>query len=207
MIYEHFRAIGAYETVQGLADLVSMTLQTDDVQDFDVRWDHALSTVSEMPSRAILEGLYKSKLQNYVQLQTVLALFDQDVARNSGTPQQLKTAVRLHIDQMMRNRNFRIRNDVLDRGSVTKSHKGNKACVERKAGECFRWKAHGQCSKGDSCSFSHDLLARGNKGKAPASHARVKQTDGVEQNPSQGSGNKQEKLERQECNSMPIEIL
>ena len=23
-------------------------------------------------------------------------------------------------------------------------------------GECFQWKAHGQCSKGDSCSFSHD---------------------------------------------------
>ena len=42
MIYEHFRATGAYETVQRLADLVSMTLQNDDVQDFDVRWDHAL---------------------------------------------------------------------------------------------------------------------------------------------------------------------
>ena len=42
MIYEYFRATGAYATVQGLADLVSMTLQDDDVQDFDVRWDHAL---------------------------------------------------------------------------------------------------------------------------------------------------------------------
>ena len=29
----------SYETVQGLADLVTMTLQNDDVQDFDVRWD------------------------------------------------------------------------------------------------------------------------------------------------------------------------
>ena len=39
MIYEHFRATGAYEAVQGLSDLFSIRLQNDDVQDFDVRWD------------------------------------------------------------------------------------------------------------------------------------------------------------------------
>ena len=48
------------ETVQGLADLVSMTLQNDNVQDFDVRWDHAQLTASEIPSDGILEGLYLS---------------------------------------------------------------------------------------------------------------------------------------------------
>ena len=63
MIYEYFRATGAYATVQGLADLVSMTWQNDDVQDFDVRCCHALLSVSEMPSDLILEGLYKSKLE------------------------------------------------------------------------------------------------------------------------------------------------
>ena len=121
MIYEYFRATGAYETAQGLADLVSMTLQNDDVQDVDVRWVHAISSVSEMPSDPILEGLYKSKLQNSAQRQTVMALYDQEVARNNGTPnfQQLKTAVKLHIDQM------------------AKSQKGNKVNVERKVGECF----------------------------------------------------------------------
>ena len=62
MIYEYFRATGAYATLQGLADVVSTTLQNDDVQDFDVRWDHALLSVSEMPSDPILEGLCKSKL-------------------------------------------------------------------------------------------------------------------------------------------------
>ena len=57
MIYEYFRAAGAYEAVQG---------------DFDVRWDRAVLSASEMPSDVILEGLYKSKLQDPVQLQTVL---------------------------------------------------------------------------------------------------------------------------------------
>ena len=41
MIYKHFRAAGAYEAVQGLSDLFAASLQNDDVQDFDVKWDHA----------------------------------------------------------------------------------------------------------------------------------------------------------------------
>ena len=74
-----------------------------------------------------------------------LALYDQELGRNNGTPndQQLNTAVKLHIDQMMKNRNFKARNDVVDRGSVTKSQNGNNAFVERKVG--------------DSCSFSHTI--------------------------------------------------
>ena len=136
MIYEYFRATGSYEAVQGLADLFTMSLQNDDVQDFDVRWDHALLTAGEMPSDAILEGLYKSKLQNSFQLQTVMALYDHDVPRNNGEPnyQRQKTAVKLQIDQMMRTRTPRARNDVAERGSVTKGQRGNKAYVERKSG-------------------------------------------------------------------------
>ena len=42
------------------------------------------------------------------------------------------------------------------RGTVTKSKKGKKGCVERKVGQCLQWKARGQCSKGDSCCFGHD---------------------------------------------------
>ena len=81
------------------------------------------------------------------------------------TINNFKLSVKLHLDQMLRNRNFRARNDVVDRGSVTKSQRGNEANVERKVRERFSWKAHGQCSKGDYCSFSHDTLASGNKGK------------------------------------------
>ena len=142
--------------------MFSVRLQNDDVQSFDVRWDQALS-VSDMPSDMILEGLYKSKLQNSVQLRIVLALYDQETDRNNGHTSylRLKTAVTLHIDQMMRTRNFRVRNEVVERGSVTRSKKGKKGCVKRKLGKCFQWKAHGQCPEGDSCSFSHDELAQG----------------------------------------------
>ena len=154
MILEYFRATGANEAVQGLSDLFAKSLQKDEIQDFDVRCDHALLSVSEVPSGMILEGLCKSKLQNSAQLQSVLALYDQEPARIEGKPNisQLKTAVKLHIDQMMRTRNFRFRN-VVERGSVTKSQKGKNAYVERKVGECFQLKALGQCPKGDSRSL------------------------------------------------------
>ena len=49
--------------------------ENDDVQDFDTRWDQALLAASEIPTETVLEGLYKSKLQDSVQLLTVLAMF------------------------------------------------------------------------------------------------------------------------------------
>ena len=54
----------------------------------------------------ILEKLYRLKLQNSAQLQTVLALYDQETARNKGKPNsssQLKTAVKFHIEQNAEN--------------------------------------------------------------------------------------------------------
>ena len=202
MIYEYSRASGACEAVQGLSDLFTTSLQNDDVQNFDVRRDQAPLSVSEMPSDVILEGLYKSKFQDSVQRQTVLALYDQETAWNDGQPNhsRLKTAVKLHIDQMIRTRNVRVRNDVVERGSVTKSQKGKKAYVERKVWECFQWKAHGQCSKRDSSSFSHDTRASGNSGggqrrkgrsSSPASNSKAK-TNGEGEKPSRESSNKEE---------------
>ena len=74
----------------------------------------AIETLSEV----VLEGLYKSTLQDSVQPQTVLALYDQENIRNIGQPNysSSKTAVRLHIDQSMRARNCRARNEIGERG-------------------------------------------------------------------------------------------
>ena len=60
----------------------------------------------------------------------------------------------------MTTRNFRVRNRSCGKRISHKESK-KKACVERKVRECFQWKAHGQCSKGDSCSFSRDRLLHG----------------------------------------------
>ena len=152
--------------VQSLSELFNTRLQNDDVQDFDTRWDQALFAASEIPMEMVLESLYKSKLQDSVQLQTVLALYDQETVRNNGQPTypKLKTSVRLDIPQTMRTPNFGVGNEVVEGRAVTKSQKRKNAYVEGKVGECFQSKANGQCSKGDSCSFSHELATRNSGG-------------------------------------------
>ena len=72
-----------------------------------------------------------------------------------------------------------------------------------KVGECFQRKAQGQCSKGDSCSFSHDfLLASGKRGcgqrrngrsSSPASLSKSKQTDG-EKGDKEGNSHKRSQI-------------
>ena len=66
MINEHFRATEACEAVQALSDLFNIRLHIDDVQDFDVRWYLALQPANETLTDTVLEGLYKSKLQDSV---------------------------------------------------------------------------------------------------------------------------------------------
>ena len=95
------------------------------------------------------------------QLQTVLALYDREMNRDRVSPSypRLRTMVR-HIDQTIRTRNFKARNERIETRVLVKSHK-EKVSVERKVGEYFQWRATRQCSKGDSCSFSHESWSRG----------------------------------------------
>ena len=119
--------------------------------DFDVRWDQALLSASEIPTDMVLVGFFKSKLQDSVQLQTVLALYEPETTRNNGQPScsRLKPSARRHTDQTMRTRNFRVRSEIVEGGAVTGSGKVKNAYVEEKIGECYQWKAMGQGPKGD----------------------------------------------------------
>ena len=56
---------------------------------------------------------------------------------------------------MIGTRNCKARNERSETGALVKNRNGRNVSVERKVGECFEWKATGQCSKGDSCSFSY----------------------------------------------------
>ena len=101
--------------------------------------------------------------QNYRTLfsfRLVLALYDQETARTKEQTSylRLKTSVKLHVDQMMTTRNFRVWSEVVERGAVTKSSKRKESLRWEESWRVFQWKAHGQCSEGDSCSFSHDKL-------------------------------------------------
>ena len=76
MIYDYFRVTGARGTVLDNADLLSVTLHDDSIQEFDSRWDEVLLSVSKIPSDDILESLYKLRIRESAQLKTVLELYD-----------------------------------------------------------------------------------------------------------------------------------
>ena len=57
LIYEYFRVTGANDSVENYADLFTIVLRNDDIQDFDSKWDEILLSVTKIPSDDILEGL------------------------------------------------------------------------------------------------------------------------------------------------------
>ena len=109
-------------------------------------------------SDMIPEGLYSSKeLQDSVQLQAVLTLY---WSRNCSKQRKVELFT---IEDSCKTsywsddeNSFRDRNDIV-RKRISK--KERMTFVERKVRECFQWMIHGQCSKGDSCLFSHDTTA------------------------------------------------
>ena len=91
MIYDYFRVTGAHDTVLDYADLFSINLRKDNVQDFDTRWDEILLSMTKIPSDDILEGLYKLRIRESDQLETVLELYDMEIHQKIWTAQLSET--------------------------------------------------------------------------------------------------------------------
>ena len=64
------------------------------------------------------------------------------------------------IEQNLRVKNFEARNGNYETNAVVKNQ-GTKQREQRSPGDCWQWKANGQCSKGDNCSFRYDTNKRG----------------------------------------------
>ena len=71
----------------------------------------------------------------------------------------LKTMVKRSIEQEIRNKNFGARSGNFEKNAVVKNQE-TKQGEQRSLGYCWQWKANGQCSKGDNCSFRHDVNKR-----------------------------------------------
>ena len=99
---------GAHDAVLDYADLFSVTLHDDDIQEFETRWDEVLLSMTKIPSDDILEGLCKLRIRESAQLKTVLELYDMEIHQKISMPnnQKLKTMVMRSIDQKLRLRNI-----------------------------------------------------------------------------------------------------
>ena len=161
LIYEYFRVTGANDSVENYADLFTIGLRNDDIPEFASKWDGILLSMTKIPPDDILEGLYKKRIRESEKLKTVLELFDLEIHQNKIGPDyhRLKTMVKRSIEQDVRNKNLGARNGNYERNAVVKNP-GTKQRGQRILGVCWQWKSNGQCSKGDNCSFRHDINKR-----------------------------------------------
>ena len=191
MIYDYFRVTGAHGTVLDYADLFSITLQNDNVQEFDTRWDEILLSMTKVLSDEILESLYKLRIRGYEillvmtkilsdeileslyklrirvseQLKTVFELYEMEIHQKTSMPncQRLKTMVKRSIDQELRLRNFDARHEKIKTGAVVKSHRRLSSV----------WKGKGICYSGkgsvrrETNAVSNDRAKPTPKGEPP----------------------------------------
>ena len=63
LIYDYFRVTGAHDSVENYADLFTIGLRNDDIQEFDSKWDRILLSMTKITPDDILEGLYKLRIR------------------------------------------------------------------------------------------------------------------------------------------------
>ena len=158
LIYEYFQVTGANDSVENFADLFTVNLRNDDIQEFDSKWHEILLSMTQIPSDDILESLYKLRTRESEKLKTVLELYNMEIHQKKAGPDcpRLKTMVKRSIEQNSIMKNFEARNGNFETSAVVKNPR-MKQREQRSLGYCWQWKANGQCSKGDSCSFSDTI--------------------------------------------------
>ena len=90
------------------SDLLSFSLQGDDVQGFDTRWAEVCLSIHQVHR----ESLYKMRKHGSGQLKTLVGLQEQDIEHDSQPGyQKLRTIEKRCLDQLIRARNFKARNE------------------------------------------------------------------------------------------------
>ena len=145
------------DSVENYFDLFTIVLRDDDIQEIDSKWDGILLSMTKIPPDDILEGLYKPRIRESEKLKTVLEPYNMENHQKKAEPDhhRFKRMAKRSIEQDLRMKNFEARNGNFETNAVVKNQRV-KQREQRSLGDCWQWKANGQCSKGDTCSFRHD---------------------------------------------------
>ena len=86
MIYDYFGVAGAHGTVLDYADLFTIALRNDDVQEFDKRWDEIQLSTTKIRPDDVLESVYELRTRVSDQLKTELELYDMEIHQKISKP-------------------------------------------------------------------------------------------------------------------------
>ena len=136
LIYDYFRVTGTNDSVENYADLFTISLRNDDIQEFDSKWDGILLSMTKIPHDDILEGFYKLRIRESENLKTVLELYHLEIHQKKLGPDyhRLKTMVKRSIEQDLRDECFGSRNGHFEKNAVVKNQ-GTKQRVQRILGD------------------------------------------------------------------------
>ena len=188
MIYHHFKISETELQALDETDLMSLTLQRDNLRAFDQAWDEILLNIEEEPKEKMLELLYRTQLEQSSEIQNALALYEQDIVQRgeSRSYVKLKTIVANFLDKKQRNLH---RQNLLNHRSKSVGAAASIPNEARKQGDCYQWVKKGKCSRGDDCGFKHDDAKKGDdrrptpKAKPKAKAARGRSQDRKESRP------------------------
>ena len=123
LIYEYFRVTSANDSVENFAELFTIALRNDDIQEFNSKWDGILLSMTQIPIDDILESLYKLRIRESEKRKTVLELYDLEIHQKKLGPDyhRLKTMVKRSIEQDIRKKNFGARNGNYEKNAVVKN--------------------------------------------------------------------------------------
>ena len=160
LIYDYIRVTGVNESALDF----TVVLRNDDIQEIDTRWDDILLSMEHCPLDDILESLYKFKIRECEKLKTVLGLYDLEVHLKQAGPDyhRLKTMVKRSIEQNFRIKNFGARTGNYERNAGSRI-RGQNSVYKEFLEIVGNGKSNGQCSRGDDCSFRHDVNQRAKK--------------------------------------------
>ena len=63
----------------GYADLFSIVLRNDNIQELDRRWDEIFLSMEQLPPDDILESLYKLRIRESEKIKTVLEVYNLEI--------------------------------------------------------------------------------------------------------------------------------
>ena len=146
LIYEQFRVTGTDSSVETYTDLFTIAVRNGDIQEFDSKWDGILLSMTKIPSDDILEGLYKLRKRESEKLKTVSEVYNMEIHQQKAESDyhRLMTMVKRSIEPCLRIKTFEARNGNFETSAVVKSQ-GTKQREQRTLGDCWQWKANGQC--------------------------------------------------------------
>ena len=64
LIYDYFLVTGTNDSVENYADIFTIALRNDIIQEFDSKWDGILLSMTTIPPDDMLEGLYKLRYES-----------------------------------------------------------------------------------------------------------------------------------------------